>query len=177
MQQTHSHPSSLQMLPKNATIRFKGVIATLGGIGFLPKMPGTFGSAAVALLVMLCVAETAWIVRSVLFGIACVAFLLGLWAVPALEKYWGNDPACVVLDEVVGMSLTLISPLLPFSFGWTVLGFILFRVFDITKPFPISRINARTGAFFVMFDDVIASLYALVVLHGIWLISQLLGFQ
>ncbi len=170
-------PFSLQILPNNAVIRVKGIIATLGGIGFLPKMPGTFGSAAVILPVLLCLGETASIVRGALLGIACVAFLLGLWAVPALEKHWGSDPACVVLDEVVGMSLTLISPLLPFSFGWTVLGFVLFRVFDIAKPFPISRINARTGAFFVMFDDVIASFYALCTLHGIWLIYQSFGFR
>jgi phosphatidylglycerophosphatase A len=169
--------SSLQMLPSNTLIRLKGAVATLGGIGFLPKMPGTFGSAAVVLPILFCLGEMAWIVRTVLLGLAFTAFLLGLWSVPVLEKYWGNDPACVVIDEVVGMSLTLISPLLPFSFGWTVLGFVLFRVFDITKPFPVSRINARTGAFFVMFDDVIASFYALFVLHLIWLICQSFGFQ
>jgi phosphatidylglycerophosphatase A len=106
-------------------------------------------------------------------SLAVIAFLLGLWVIPALEAAWGNDPPRVVIDEVLGMSLVLATPIVPHSWAWLGLAFVLFRIFDIFKPYPINRINARQGAFFVMLDDIIASFYALLTLHGVWLIYQL----
>jgi phosphatidylglycerophosphatase A len=147
----------------------KTCLATVFGIGFLPKMPGTFGSVAALLPVLTISANT----HSIMLGVAIASFLLGLWAVPALEERWGDDPPRVVIDEVVGMSLSLASPIIPHTAVWIALAFLLFRLFDITKPFPINCINAKHGALFVMMDDVIAALYALLVLHFTWLTYQL----
>jgi phosphatidylglycerophosphatase A len=147
----------------------KACLATVFGIGFLPKMPGTFGSAATLIPLYFLTANT----HTIMLGVAIASFLLGLWAVPTLEKRWGNDPPRVVIDEVLGMSLTLASPIIPHTGGWIMVAFMLFRLFDITKPFPINYINAKQGAFFVLIDDVIAAFYALLVLHLAWLTYQL----
>jgi phosphatidylglycerophosphatase A len=144
--------------------RIKIALATIGGIGFVPKMPGTAGSLA-ALVPVLLAATLAqgtahsFDIISVAIAIGIViAILLGLWVVPLMEKHWGNDPGCVVIDEVVCMWM-----------GWS---FALFRLFDITKPFPIYHLNNQKGAFFVMFDDVLAGIYACGGLFFVWLIWQ-----
>jgi phosphatidylglycerophosphatase A len=153
--------------------RLKLSISTVAGIGLLPKMPGTFGSAAVFIIIFFPLANP-----SLTFLIlACASFLLGLWAVPVAEQHWGHDAGCIVIDEVLGMSFTLASPIIPHSWGWLLLAFILFRFFDIVKPYPINRLNAKHGAVFVMVDDILASFYALLVLHGAWLIYQLFDFR
>jgi phosphatidylglycerophosphatase A len=162
--QQHSHAE-----PPNALIWIKTCLATVFGIGFLPKMPGTFGSAVTILPIFFLSANT----HGIMLGVAICSFLLGLWSVPLLEERWGDDPPRVVIDEVLGMSLSLASPIIPHTAVWILLAFVLFRVFDITKPFPINRVNAKSGAFYVMIDDVIAALYALLVLHLAWLIHQL----
>jgi phosphatidylglycerophosphatase A len=109
--------------------------------------------------------------------LSCIALFLGLWAVPLAEEHWGEDAGCIVIDEVLGMSCTLASPIIPHSWGWMCLAFCLFRLFDIMKPFPINRLNAKHGAIFVMADDILASFYALSVLHCIWFISQQFAFR
>jgi phosphatidylglycerophosphatase A len=147
----------------------KTCLATVFGIGFLPKMPGTFGSAITLLPLLFLTTNT----HTIMLGVAVASFVLGLWSVPFLEERWGNDPPRVVIDEVLGMSLSLASPVIPHSAVWIILAFLLFRLFDIAKPFPINRANAKRGALFVMVDDVIAALYALLTLHCTWLIHQL----
>jgi phosphatidylglycerophosphatase A len=156
--------------PLNPLGWLKTCLATVFGIGFLPKMPGTFGSAATLIPFFFLTTNT----HILMLGVAIASFLLGLWAVPALEQRWGDDPPRVVIDEVLGMSLTLASPIVPHTIVWIMVAFLLFRLFDITKPFPINRLNAKHGAFYVMIDDVIASFYALFVLHLAWLTYQLL---
>ena len=160
----HTNPQ-----PPNPIIWLKTCLATVFGIGFLPKMPGTFGSAVTILPLFVLTANT----HSIMLGVVVSSFLLGLWSVPLLEERWGDDPPRVVIDEVLGMSLSLASPIIPHTAVWILLAFVLFRFFDITKPFPVNRVNAKSGAFFVMIDDVLAALYALLVLHLAWLIHQL----
>jgi len=169
--------------------RLKIVLATLGGVGFSPKMPGTIGSFAALAPIALATAlvdkaGTGFTGLSLVVAIGIVsALFVGLWVVPVMEKHWGNDPGCVVIDEFVGMWVVLLfvllNPLFSHSlshlFVWMTLGFALFRLFDITKPFPIYRLNEQKGAFFVMFDDVLAGLYACGGLFLIWLIWQQFG--
>jgi phosphatidylglycerophosphatase A len=96
-----------------------------------------------------------------------VLTLVGIWAAWSVEAVYGHDASRIVIDEVVGQMLTLaiVSRTSPSSVAsGTILGFLLFRIFDILKPFPIRRLELLPGGVGVMADDVGAGLYALVVL-------------
>ena len=120
--------------------------------------PGTVGS-ALAVLVL-------WAVPFSRAGLLlfCVAVILGgTWAAHRAERLLGGkDPGAIVIDEVAGMTLTV----LPFALTPAVLavGFVLFRIFDIVKPFPAHVSQRLGGGIGVMVDDLIAGLYALVVI-------------
>ena len=121
-------------------------------------MPGTVGS-ALALLII-------WIVpfsRAGLLVFFVAVTLVGTWAAHRAERQLGvKDPGVIVIDEVAGMTLSI----LPFPLTPSVLiaGFVLFRLFDIVKPFPAGASQRATGGIGVMIDDLIAGLYALVVI-------------
>ena len=141
-------------------------IATCGGVGYFPVAPGTAGSVVglvlVAALGRLPV-ETPWL--SVLLGGAAVGvFILGVWAASQAESFFGRtDPGQVVIDEVAGQVITfLASPAA--SWKWLLAGFIMFRVFDILKPFPAGRAERLPGGWGIMLDDVVAGGYGLVAL-------------
>jgi phosphatidylglycerophosphatase A len=121
--------------------------------------PGTAGS-AVAVLIL-------WLVpfsRSGVFLFFVAVTLVGTWAAHRAERLLGGakDPGAIVIDEVAGMTLTVA----PFALTPAVLvvGFILFRIFDVTKPFPARVSQHFAGGIGVMVDDLIAGLYALVVI-------------
>lgn len=149
--------SNQRTLPENIAL----ALASLGGAGFFPKMPGTFGS-AVALLLLLLPTDN---IHLVLLTASVVAFVLGLVVVPTLCDDHQDDPAFVVIDEASAMWLVLASPFVPHTWLWVIVSFFLFRLFDIWKPFPIKLIEQRKGSFAVMMDDIIAAVYALVCLH------------
>jgi phosphatidylglycerophosphatase A len=137
------------------------LISTWFGCGLLPKAPGTWGSLAALPL--------AWVISDkfgayALIGAGIAAFLLGLWSCQKyLEHAREKDPGSIVIDEVAGVILSLVPAVLPqgpdiIAFG---LGFILFRIFDIMKPWPVNWLeNKFEGALGVMLDDVGAALYA-----------------
>lgn len=161
--------------------RIKIAVATLGGVGFTPKIPGTVGSLLALVPILLLVSVGNDYNTAFILGVGIVlSLLLGLWSVPVMEAHWGNDPGCVVIDELLGMWTVLLftvlipifSPSLPQLMMWMMVGFVLFRFFDITKPFPISWLNEQKGAFFVMIDDVLAAIYASGGLFFIWLTWQ-----
>jgi phosphatidylglycerophosphatase A len=79
-----------------------------------------------------------------------------------MEKQYGEDASCIVIDEVVGMQITLL--LTPVSLPAGIAGFVLFRIFDIVKPFPAGRSQRLPGGVGVVIDDVIAGIYALAAL-------------
>lgn len=124
------------------------------GIGFLPKAPGTFGSLAALLLVVF---NPVWYVYLIA---AIIAIIIGMWAIPSMEQRIGDDSPSIVIDEAAGMWLTFVLPSITISWVWAFVGFGLFRLFDIWKPYPIRLLNDRMGAFWVIADDVIAGLYA-----------------
>jgi phosphatidylglycerophosphatase A len=132
-------------------------LATWFGAGRLPWAPGTWGSFfALPLAWLLLALGGPWL----LLIAAALVFALGLWASDRYMKAVGlHDPGAVVIDEVAGQWLTLaIAPLDPLAF---LLGFVLFRVADVLKPWPASWLDRRVGgAFGVMIDDVAAALYA-----------------
>lgn len=135
------------------------VVATWFGTGLSPKAPGTVGSlGSLVLWAPLIQLETTWWVR-VLATVA--VFAVGTLAANAIVKAKGaEDPQIVVVDEVAGMGVTLVLA----GHGWISLasGFLLFRIFDIWKPWPVRWADRKVkGGFGVMLDDVLAGVYAL----------------
>lgn len=134
-------------------------VATCLGVGYAPVAPGTFGSAAGLLLWALLPAHAA----APLVVIA-VVFAVGTWAAGVAERHQGaTDPGIVVVDEVLGMLVTLV--LNPVGWPGAVLGFLLFRVFDVLKPYPANRLERLHGGLGIMSDDAMAGVYANMVLR------------
>lgn len=136
-------------------------LATAGYAGYFPIAPGTVGS-AIGLLVY----GLVWWTQSVAVEVSVIVilFAVGVWAGTSAERYFGGiDPGPIVLDEVVGMLITL--AFIPV--GWTgiVAGFVLFRIFDVLKPFPAARLEKLHGGLGVMADDAVAAVYANVSLR------------
>ena len=131
-------------------------IATAFGTGYVPFAPGTAGSLVALPLVW---ALWRWGGHgTVLAGLAAVT-ALGWWSAGAAEAHFGRpDPGPVVVDEVAGQmaSLLFLAP----TMTSLVTGFLLFRLFDIWKPFPIRRLEKLPGASGIMIDDLMAALYA-----------------
>lgn len=138
-------------------------VATFGGVGLLPIMPGSYCSLLVALpaaygsLVALWPTET----MQMFYGAAFLVFtIIGTWSCAHVQKNWGHDPSVVVIDEAAGMSLTLMFPMAYNGLALWATAVLLFRVFDVMKPWPINLINDRTEAWAVMGDDLLAGLAA-----------------
>jgi phosphatidylglycerophosphatase A len=92
-----------------------------------------------------------------------VVTIVGTWAAHVVERALGDkDPGMIVVDEVAGMTLSVL--VLPLTLPVLLVAFVLFRVFDVVKPFPANRAQALSGGFGVMIDDLIAGLYTLLVL-------------
>ena len=136
-------------------------VATVGYCGYFPIAPGTVGSAA-GLLFYLFV----WWTQSpvVEVGLIVLLFTAGIWAGTTSERYFGGiDPGPIVLDEVVGMLITL--AFIPVSLTGALVGFVLFRIFDVIKPFPARRLESLHGGLGVMADDAMAAIYANITLR------------
>ena len=130
-------------------------IATCGYLGYVPVAPGTFGSAA-GLVVF---AAVRWSGSPALeLAVIILLFAVGVWSANVAERHFGGvDPAPVILDEVVGMLITL--AFLPVNVTGAVVGFLLFRLFDVVKPWPARRLEMLPGGFGVVLDDVMAGIY------------------
>ena len=137
-------------------------IATAGGAGFAPKAPGTAGSVVGVLIYLL----IEWLRAGAYYPHAIIFFfIVGIWASSRVENLWGHDSSRIVIDEVVGQMITYgVAARYPLSAFDLVLGFGLFRLFDIVKPFPIRYLERLKGGLGVVADDVGAGIYALVVL-------------
>jgi phosphatidylglycerophosphatase A len=142
-------------------------VATAGYCGYFPIAPGTAGSAA-GLVVYLLV----WWTGSPLVEITLIAvlFAAGVWAGTTAEQYFGGvDPGPIVIDEVVGMLITL--AFIPVGLSGALTGFVLFRVFDVIKPYPAGRFERLHGGLGVMADDAMAAIYANLLLRLIMWIA------
>jgi phosphatidylglycerophosphatase A len=137
-------------------------ISTVGYVGYAPVAPGTFGSAA-GLAIFLAVRATGS--TAVELAVIAILFAVGIWSGTVAEHHFGGvDPAPVVLDEVVGMLITLC--LLPVNLAGAILGFFVFRVLDVIKPFPSARLEKLPGGLGVMADDGMAAIYGNLVMRG-----------
>jgi phosphatidylglycerophosphatase A len=142
-------------------------ISTFGYIGYAPVAPGTFGSAA-GLAVFYAVRSTGS--TAVELGTIAALFVIGIWAGTIAEHHFGGvDPGPIFIDEVVGMLITLC--LLPVNGMGAFLGFVIFRLLDVVKPFPSARFEKLPGGLGVMADDGMAAIYGNLAMHGaIWLV-------
>jgi phosphatidylglycerophosphatase A len=134
-------------------------VATVFGVGRAPFAPGTFGSVA-GLLVWLLVRDS----PAAQAAVIVIVFAAGSWSGTVAERHFGaTDPGAVVIDEVLGMLITLfLNPV-----GWTgaLAGLLLFRIFDVIKPYPANRLERLHGGLGIMSDDAMAALYANMVLR------------
>ena len=137
------------------------LIATGCYSGYLPKAPGTWGSLVGLLFFFLIHTLSLPVYIAVVAGI----FIVGSFAAGEAEKILDNrDPGAVVIDEIVGMLVTMIA--VPATALNMALGFILFRIFDIVKPFPVNLFDKRFhGGLGIMLDDVVAGIYSLLIMQ------------
>jgi phosphatidylglycerophosphatase A len=143
------------------------------GSGLAPKAPGTFGT--LAALPLFWLLKLAGLSPPGLLAVIAAGFLVGVWACTVAGKSLGvSDHGGIVWDEIIAMWLVL--AFTPSSWlGW-LFAFGLFRFFDILKPWPIRFFDARLkNGFGVMFDDLLAAIYALLVISGWeWLVEWLM---
>jgi CDP-diacylglycerol--glycerol-3-phosphate 3-phosphatidyltransferase len=155
-------------LQKLAAVRwFTRFFATGLYSGYSPIAPGTAGT-----LVGVIIYAIPGFSEPIAFSSTILlVFFLGVWASAQIEREQGNDPQIVVIDEVVGMWISLF--LLPRLIWTTALAFFLFRVFDTFKPFPARRIEKLEHGWGIMLDDVVAAVYTNILMH---IIVQSLSF-
>ncbi len=138
------------------------------GTGLAPKAPGTVGTLAGIAVYLLLLPLPPW---GYLLG-TLVAIIAGIWICDRAARDFGvHDHPAIVWDEVAGFLVTMVAA--PVGVLWVVLGFVLFRVFDVLKPWPIGWLDRRVGGGLgIMVDDILAGIYALVLLQ---LLAWLLG--
>ncbi len=151
----------LPAVPATWIDRIRLLLATAGGAGLSPWAPGTAGSVVAMLLIALFPGDERYPLAAGFAALAasgaCIA--LGPWA----ERFFGRkDPEAFVLDEVAGMLLACLAPVRP-PLHWCVVAFVLFRVFDVRKPFGIARLQRLRSGWGILVDDLAAGLAALVV--------------
>jgi phosphatidylglycerophosphatase A len=148
--------------------RFSWLIATFFYIGYMKPGPGTYASAATVVLWWAAahLIPTNWLSLAAL-GVAVLITLLGIPPSTVVARESGReDPGFVVIDEVAGQMIALIGA--PATWNYLIAGLILFRVFDILKPFPLRRLENLPEGTGIMMDDVGAGLYALLLLQ-LWI--------
>ncbi|ATG73160.1 phosphatidylglycerophosphatase A [Zobellella denitrificans] len=133
------------------------------GSGLSPVMPGTMGTLAAIPLYLLVQGLPLW----AYLGLLVLGFVAGIKICEAATRAIGrHDHGAIVWDEIIGFGITMIAA--PAGWGWIAAGFVLFRFFDIAKPWPIRWFDRRVhGGVGIMLDDVIAGLFALACLQGL----------
>ena len=138
-------------------------IATCAYVGYAPVAPGTFGS-AIGLAVFYVVRHQ----RSTTVEVAVIVALaaVGLWSATEAEHHFGGiDPGPVVIDEVIGMLVTL--AFIPVNMAGAIVAFLIFRFLDVVKPWPARRLEQLPGGFGVVLDDMMAGVYGNVMMWGL----------
>jgi phosphatidylglycerophosphatase A len=143
------------------------------GAGKAPAAPGTFGT-LVGIPAYLLLATFP---PAVYAATVAAMFAVGVWLCQVTEEDLGvHDHRSIVWDEIVGYLITLF--LVPSGWPWLAAGFVLFRLFDILKPFPIRQIERRTrGGFGIMLDDALAAVYAWIVLQALARLLPVFGMH
>ena len=127
--------------------------------GYIPVASGTFGSFAALLIYFIPGFEKLYIILPV----TLIFFLYGIYVGSKFETVYGKDPAECTIDEMVGMWISLI--LLPKTNLIIAAAFIIWRALDIIKPYPARSLERYKGGFGIMIDDVVSSIYTLIIMH------------
>ena len=151
---------------RSKPIDFIALAIATCGVGYLPLAPGTFGSLVGVGLFLLLRAKPLVVLVAIL-----AVTLVGIWAATRTEELSDRkDPGKIVVDEVAGQLIALF-PLTLFT-RWStlavIISFILFRFFDIVKPYPANRLQELNGGAGVMFDDLVAGVYGAIVVSIIF---------
>ena len=140
------------------------ILATWFGCGYFPWGPGTVGSLA-GLLIAIAVNSYLGGTRQFLFGITLILFTPAVWAATRTAEITGRkDPGLVVVDEVLGQWVTLLGAS-SFKTGSFAAAFVLFRLFDIWKPWPVRRLEQLPGGYGIVADDLAAGIYGALILY------------
>jgi phosphatidylglycerophosphatase A len=142
-------------------------LASFGYVGYFPIAPGTAGSAAALALYAL----VRWSASPLVEGVVLVAVaLVGTWSASIAERQFGvTDPGQIVIDEVLGMLMTL--AFVPLTWPGVVVGFFVFRALDIVKPFPADAAERLHGGLGVMADDAMSGVYGNIIVRVLlWLV-------
>jgi phosphatidylglycerophosphatase A len=158
-------------LRKGPADRLAQLIGTGFYTGYFPLFPGTVGSLT-GLVIYAVLVRTGVLSQDFTIGwpiTLIVTFLLGVYSAQRCEVMFGHDSKRIVVDEIWGMFISLF--MLPVAWPWIVGSFVLFRFFDVVKPFPGRRAERIGGGSGVMLDDGVAGIYTLVIMHAIRLVA------
>lgn len=151
----------------------KFIVGTFFGSGLLPKAPGTWGS---LLSIPFIYFTSIYFSFTGVIIFVIVACLLSLWSTSEAVKRYGDDPSQFVMDEVAGQSIVFLfatfQPDISHDIYILTIGFILFRLFDIFKPLGINQLEKLPGKFGILFDDLLAGLYALICLEVLFKLTS-----
>jgi len=146
----------------------KQIFLTGFGAGRLPIAPGTWGAALATLIVWPMTALPIPVIQLILSLLIVVFLWIGVKGSDTMTEEWGKDPKQTVIDEMIGLWITVLGG--PFTWPYLLAGFLLFRLFDIAKPFGIRQLERLDKGWGVMLDDVLAGVYANIVIQ-VWLIA------
>lgn len=159
-----SHPGVIKTERQNPTVlqRAAVFVSTGAGVGFSPWAPGTFGSLwGIPLAWVIGWLPSLWWQGLAIFALFALGLPMCTLAAAALGR--GKDPGAIVWDEIIAMPVVFFA--LQLNWVTVVLGFVLFRLFDTTKPWPASRAEKLPNGWGVMTDDIIAGIYAGIALN------------
>src|ERR1700744_1593205 len=146
---------------------FHKLTSTSLGIGYIGKGAGTVAAVACSVCWYLAYRNGYQPIPSLI--VTLLITLLGIWSSDVVSGIWGKDPARVVIDEVAGMCISLL--FVPVTIKYVIAALILFRFFDIAKPLLIRKLEKLPGGWGIMLDDVLAGIYANIVLQIVLLLK------
>ncbi len=142
------------------------LIATGCGVGFFPYGPGTMGALfAIVVWYLLSLLVSMPSLIGITLALVVLFTFLGAWSATVSERYWGEDPSRVVIDEVVGQWIVLLAIPFDFQLWHVIVALALFRFFDIVKPLGVRKMENFKGGWGIMADDILAGVYGFIVLQ------------
>jgi phosphatidylglycerophosphatase A len=146
---------------------FARTIATGFGTGYFPIAPGTVGSLAILIAYWICPEISALQLIMIIIGLTALGIYTATITETEMKKKLGsdkgNDPGIIVIDEIIGMLIALL--FIPKTTFFLITAFILFRIFDIAKPYPARTMEKLHGGWGIVLDDVVAGIYANIVIQ------------
>ncbi|MDD5432162.1 MAG: phosphatidylglycerophosphatase A [Candidatus Omnitrophica bacterium] len=136
------------------------ILSSFFFVGYLPLIPGTFGSLAGILLIYCIGGNTSNVYLPFLLFLICIGYLV---CTPAEKLMQKKDPKFIVIDEVCGMLISLL--FIPFQTQWVIAAFLLFRILDTIKPYPAGQLERLKGSLGIMGDDIVAGIYTNIILQ------------